>query len=291
MRSPLIFASMAEDQAGAVSGPSIMALSSMVPVFTGDGKGVTVQDFVDMVEQVAVMGSWKEVHKLGVARCRVAGVAYDFVWRDERAKDSKTFADLRAALLKRFDTELPGVRLQRFLAARQRDDEDVQTYATRLQSLGTDTLRADRGGVAVPGTDDRAKIARELMREQLCSQFVQGLKDPIRRFVLSRRPERFEEAVEVATQEEANESLASRIQPVRMVGQPSEVDELRERLARLETLFLQREERPRGGSGNRGRRTPRCYSCGEPGHFARECDRQTAPRSGEGRRDTVPKNV
>ncbi|CAN7987342.1 unnamed protein product, partial [Ixodes hexagonus] len=167
----------------------------MVPVFSGDGKGITVHDFVDMLEQVAVMVSWQEVHKLGVAKCKVAGVAYDFVWRDERAQDCKTFAELRKVLLKRFDTERPSVRLQRFLAARQERNEDVQTYATRLQSLGMDTLRADHGSWAATQTKDRAKIAGELTKEQLCSQFVNGLRDPFRRFVLSRRPQNFEGAV------------------------------------------------------------------------------------------------
>lgn len=207
-----------------------------------------------MVKQVALIGSRKEVHKLGVARCRVAGVAYDFAWRNERAKDSKMFTNFRAILLKRFDTEQPGVRLLSFLAAREKDDEDVQTYATRLQSMGMDMLCADRGRVAFPGTHDRARIARKLTRKRLCLQFVQRLKHPIRCFMLSCRPERFEEAVKVAMQEEANKSLPCRIQPVRTVGQPSEVDELRESLARLETLFLQR------GTASRGiwkSRTPR----------------------------------
>lgn len=175
---------LAEEKSGAMMGPSIMALSSMVPVFTGDGKGVTVNDFIDFIEEVAMMGSWGDAHKMGVAECRVAGVAYDFIWRDERAKQCATFLELKQAILKRFDIEHKSTKLQRFLSAHQNVDEDVQTYATRIQSLGMDTLRVDNESAEPLG--DRAKVARELMREQLCSQFVSGLRNPVRRFVLSR---------------------------------------------------------------------------------------------------------
>lgn len=279
---------LAEEKSGYMMGPSIMALSSMVPVFTGDGKGVAVHDFLDMIEEVAKMGSWGDAHKVGVAKCRVAGVAYDFIWRDERAKHCTTFRELKEAILKRFDVETKSTKLQRFLSAHQNVDEDVQTYATRIQSLGVDTLRA--GGESAEPPSDRAKIARELMREQLCSQFVSGLRNPVRRFVLSRRPQNFEEAVEVATQEELNENLTRTAHPVRLVSHSDDMKELRERLANLERLLEQREERPQKRPGFRGRRFSGCFSCGEQGHFARACPSRRSSGGAGDSRDAASKN-
>lgn len=47
--------------------------------------GISVHDFVDTLEQVAKIGEggWKDVHMLGIGKCRVAAGAYDFFWRDE----------------------------------------------------------------------------------------------------------------------------------------------------------------------------------------------------------------
>lgn len=135
-----------------------------------------------MSKEVAKGGLWGVAYKVGVAKCRVAGVVYDFLWRDERVKQC-TFQELKEAILKRFDIEPKSMKLHRFLSAHQNVDEDVQTYATRIQSLGMDTLRA--GGESAEPLSDRAKIARELMREQLRSQFVSGFHNPVCRFVLS----------------------------------------------------------------------------------------------------------
>lgn len=41
-----------------------------------------------------------------------------------------------------------------------------------------------------------------------------NLRDPVRRFVLPRWPEDFEEAVELATQEEVSEQLVTKSEPI-----------------------------------------------------------------------------
>lgn len=53
-------------------GPSIVALSHMVPVFTGKGRRKSVFEFVDALEQVAKMGRVLVVYMLSVVKCRVA---------------------------------------------------------------------------------------------------------------------------------------------------------------------------------------------------------------------------
>lgn len=282
---------MSEEQAVAM-GPSVLALNTMVPVFSGDGKGVNVHDFLDTIEQVALMGAWEDKHKLGVARCRVSGGAYDFVWRDEKAKEAKTFDALRGVLTARYDTEPLNIKLKRFAEASQKHGEDVRTFATRIQALGSDTLRRQWEGSTAAKDEQRAKIAREMMREQLCSQFVQGLRDPVRRLVLSHRPKDFEEAVEIASEEEANENLVNQVQQVRLV-ETDELTQLKERLAGLEKLLTQKEEREQRLQRAPRRRYTGCFACGGSGHFARECRSRNSGSGLEGASmtDTVPKNV
>ncbi|KAG0428026.1 hypothetical protein HPB47_024971 [Ixodes persulcatus] len=183
-----------------------------------------------------------------MAKCRMIGAAYDFAWRDEKVKLAESFSEFKRLALAYFDTDPPSVRLTRFLEARQRPEEEVRAFASRLQALGYDTLSMDDAGGA-----ERAKYAKEFLHEQMRSQFVSSLRDPVRRYVLSKNPATFEAAVEAAVHEERNESLTVREERVRVVAaevQPEnrEIAQLTERLDRLEHLFSQQTKHERGAT-------------------------------------------
>ncbi|KAG0432901.1 hypothetical protein HPB47_020409 [Ixodes persulcatus] len=111
------------------------------------------------------------------------------------------------------------------------------------------------------------------------SQFVSSLRDPVRRYVLSKNPATFEAAVEAAVHEERNESLT--VQP-----ENREIAQLTERLDRLEHLSFQQtkhecratslQELYRGNQTQGRRYRPegrgiQCFACRGYGHIARYC--------------------
>lgn len=85
----------------------------------------------------------------------------------------------------------------------------VRAFATRVQVLGQATV-ADSDS----RPDGRSKLGNELLMDQMRSQFISGLRDPVRRLVMLQNPLTFDEAVDVASREECNELLcggASRV--------------------------------------------------------------------------------
>ncbi|KAG0417619.1 hypothetical protein HPB47_005469 [Ixodes persulcatus] len=207
----------------------------------------------------------------------MSGVAKEFVWNDARARSAKTFAELRLILLGRFDTEPQTVRMQRFMSARQLPSEDVRSFATRVQMLARATVMDSDGS-----EEARSLIRQELLVEQMRSQFVAGLRDPVRRFVMSRDPKSFDEAVDVAAKEEANESLSNGVAGIRVVRESegtdqTEMQQLKERLSNIERMLMEQTQMPSGGRRSGRSRGPlTCFACGRIGHIARHCGQQRA---------------
>ncbi|KAH9375003.1 hypothetical protein HPB48_000538 [Haemaphysalis longicornis] len=209
-----------------------MALGGMVPSFTGDGHGVNIVDFLHVLEAVGgslgCLSGWSDAQLVGIARCKTVSAAYDFAWHDEAAAGAKTYAEFKEQAQKRLDTEPECEKLRKFMCASQKDAEDVQSFAARLRTLGNAAM--DGRGDVEP--ESKREIRRELLDEQLRTQFLNGLRDPIKRFTLSRDPKTLDEAVDAAVREERNErAVNSGHAPVRSVREGDrETDELRARL-------------------------------------------------------------
>ncbi|XP_064465241.1 uncharacterized protein LOC135376668 [Ornithodoros turicata] len=271
-------------------GASVFAAATLVQSFSGDGQGPSISEYFDVIELIAFMSAWSDTQKLGLSKCRMSGAAYDFAWKDVRAKSAKTYEEFKKVAVSRFDTETDSVRRRKFLEAKQGLNEDVRKFASRIQSLAYDTLRPSGDSKNA----ERERYAREILEDELRTQFVAGLRDPVRRFVLSKKPAEFDDAVQAAADEEENEIVSGASEPVRVLEHHEEnagshaLVWLTERLSRLESLLSRNvhvERRAFEGdtTGNasaprsrqfRGRRfmgQRRCFACNEVGHFARNC--------------------
>ncbi|KAH9364183.1 hypothetical protein HPB48_022895 [Haemaphysalis longicornis] len=147
----------------------------------------------------------------------------------------KTHAEFQTLATKRSDTEPECVKLHRFLSAKKNDGEDVQSFASRLRALGNAAVGTQNG----TDTVDKRKLRKTILAEQLCTQYMNGMRDPVHIFTLSRYPKNIAEAVKAAVREEKNERAVNHgHMPVRSVQEvDKETDQLRERLKRVERLL------------------------------------------------------
>ncbi|KAH6943402.1 hypothetical protein HPB50_021123 [Hyalomma asiaticum] len=246
---------------------------------TRDGTGSTIEHFLRILEQVGRLGGWRDTELIGIGRCKMAGAAFDFAWRDENVAAAVTYSEFKTLALKRFDTEPISSKVEKFCNAKQNAGEEVRSFAERLRILGKATL-------GIVGGEDPAKtqLRREILEEELLSRFTAGLRDPVRRFVLSHEPRTFKEAVEVAAREEQIDKLCAR--SIRHGSDSAEERELQNRLDRLEKLTEKSLGLPQYELDTDVRRRcstappTRCSDRGRFGHVARECvGRQLDPRN------------
>ncbi|KAJ8889804.1 hypothetical protein PR048_009308 [Dryococelus australis] len=203
-----------------------------------------VDVFIDTINNVANMLGWKEAEKVMSACLSLKGQALTVLKANPHMK-TKHFkvADNKEAS---FD---------KFFNCVQRQGESVREYATYLRLVNNGTIS---NGPTVESV--RAKV----LEETTLTQFLKGIRGSIQRFVLSRVPQTFEQAVQFEESEEQNELLANNHSVVPGSLGHSVRFAMGSKMVKCHSC---------GSLGHVGRdcQLRRCFICNRVGHLARHC--------------------
>ncbi|GFX43324.1 hypothetical protein TNCV_2390321 [Trichonephila clavipes] len=153
--------------------------------------------------------------------------------------------------------------------------ESVQEFAARINKLGTQIFQS--------GNSTQNTAVRNANDQLLQSRFISGLKNEIRRFVLSRDPLNLEESINAALIEEQNMKLnqiaseersglssAQTENPV-LSALADRLQEINLRVGRLQEASAVTARKSGGNYFNRRENVFKCFYCGIQGHRQAEC--------------------
>ncbi|KAG5874910.1 hypothetical protein JTB14_028480 [Gonioctena quinquepunctata] len=187
------------------------------------------------------LDGWTEDETVKLLKFKLIGEAYSYL-KSDTGLDSPSYYDLKNKFLKKFTpSKLPGESQWNLSRCFQRLDEEVSSFRTRLRIIGAKLLREDLSGATL---EEEAGI-RKKNKELLLNQFKIGLRKDLMKTtgVLLLREENLdlEKAENLVKLQETTLSM--------MQGRMSNM--------KISTVKTERV----------------CYTCGKPGHIARECRR------------------
>ncbi|GFW47218.1 hypothetical protein TNCV_56711 [Trichonephila clavipes] len=153
--------------------------------------------------------------------------------------------------------------------------ESVQEFAARINKLGTQIFQS--------GNSAQNTAVRNANDQLLQSRFISGLRNDIRRFVLSRDPLNLDESISAALIEEQNMKLNQIANDERFGLSPSQtensvlsaltdrLEEISLRVGRLQEASSVTARKTGGEFFNRRETVFKCFYCGIQGHRQAEC--------------------
>lgn len=194
---------------------------SLLPIFKGDSTPPTIIDFFILFEEIAALAQWNSSQKLILAKSRCRDAALQYLLDSVDVKSVTDFVQFKTLMIERFRERVPvGQRMQEFLTCIQKGTEPVAQFATRLKKFSTHL----EPQLAEKISPEARAASRKVIESLLLGQFLAGIKPSIRRFVLAQNPPTLDKAIEVATQEEVNDSITRQIARIRLVDQAEPED-------------------------------------------------------------------
>jgi hypothetical protein len=158
--------------------------------------------FILRLENVAILGGWSEVQRLIVGRIRCKGYAESFLNANPNLWETENYAEFKNAMINRFKIDDgPAQAITNYMECRQRQNENVAEYCTRLRGLAQKTLK-------ITGDQAEDEVRKRVLDEGVLTNFIVGLRDPVRGFAMSKEPQNIDDALKCAISEEQNERMA-----------------------------------------------------------------------------------
>ncbi|GFX14038.1 hypothetical protein TNCV_612431 [Trichonephila clavipes] len=171
----------------------------LIPRYDG-GESLGIRRFLEKINDVANLGKWSNDEKVTILKLKLGGIAEEFFLSDPTHSQLTEYNDIARILIKRFEKAVPlSTRLQLFSSCIQGSSESVQEFAARINKLGTQIFQS--------GNSAQNTAVRNANDQLLQSRFISGLRNDIRRFVLSRDPLNLDESISTALIEEQNMKL------------------------------------------------------------------------------------
>lgn len=148
--------------------------------FDGTDPNYDVEDFLAAVERAAEAGSWESPAKCSYAHLKLRGAARQWLKSDPDLPLLKNWDIVKTRLRQRFQPKNSISELFRlFQSCMQAPTETAASYGNRLQCL------AQRVNIArgTPTSETERILRRKFLEEDICAQFLTGLKPELARFV------------------------------------------------------------------------------------------------------------
>ncbi|GFV84437.1 hypothetical protein TNCV_5007011 [Trichonephila clavipes] len=171
----------------------------LIPIYD-EGESLGIRRFLAKINDVANLGKWSNDEKVTILKLKLARIAEEFFLSDPTHSQLTEYNDIARILIGRFEKAVPlSTRLQLFSSCIQGPSESVQEFAARINKLGTQIFQS--------GNSAQNTAMRNANDQLLQSRFISGLRNDIRRFVLSRDPLNLDESINAALIEEQNMKL------------------------------------------------------------------------------------
>ncbi|GFT00652.1 uncharacterized protein TNCV_141951 [Trichonephila clavipes] len=250
-------------------------LIDLIPMYDG-GESLGIRRFLEKINDVANLGKWSNDEKVTILKLKLAGIAEEFFLSDPTHSQLTEYNDIARILIGRFEKAVPlSTRLQLFSSCIQGPSESVQEFAARINKLGTQIFQS--------GNSAQNTAVRNANDQLLQSRFISGLRNDIRRFVLSRDPLNLDESINAALIEEQNMKLnqiaseersglssAQTENPV-LSALADRLEEINLRVDRLQEASAVTARKSGGNYFNRRKSVFKCFYCGIQGHRQAEC--------------------